>query len=106
MRHLWRGDIGATANAVTWTDVSGRIAAASLPDLAITGLALHPTLDETIYVSNILGVYRSIDGGESWAPFDEGIPNSFVSDLDLRPRGLGAQLHASTMGRGIYRRGV
>lgn len=106
VRHLWRGDIGASVSAVTWTDVSGRIPAASLPDLAITGLALHPTLDETIYVSNILGVYRSVDGGESWAPYDEGIPNSFVSDLDIRQRGLGAQLHASTMGRGIYRRGV
>lgn len=104
IRQLWRGDIGATANAVTWTEVSGRIAAASLPDLAITGIALHPTLEETIFVSNILGVYRSVDGGESWAPYDEGLPNCFVSDLDIRPLKVGAALYASTMGRGIYRR--
>lgn len=89
---------------MTWTEVSGRIAAASLPDLAITGIALHPTLEETIFVSNILGVYRSVDGGESWAPYDEGLPNCFVSDLDIRPLKVGAALYASTMGRGIYRR--
>lgn len=106
VRQLWRGDIGATANAVTWTDVGGRIAAASLPDLAITGIALHPRLEETIYVSNILGVYRSIDGGESWAPYDEGLPNCFVSDLDIRAMPVGTGLYASTMGRGIYSRRV
>ena len=106
VRQLWRGDIGATANAVSWTDVSGRIAAPSLPDLAITGIALHPSLEETIYVSNILGVYRSIDGGESWAPYDEGLPNCFVSDLDIRPLAVGAMLYASTMGRGVYSRRV
>jgi hypothetical protein len=106
IRQLWRGDIGATAADVTWTDVSGRLAAVSLPDLAITGLALHPTLEETIFVSNILGVYRSLDGGDSWAPYDGGLPNSFVSDLDIRPAAVGARLYASTMGRGIYSRRV
>ena len=50
----------------------------------------------------MLGVLRSVDGGDSWAPFDEGLPNAFVSDLDMRA--LDASLFASTMGRGMYRR--
>jgi photosystem II stability/assembly factor-like uncharacterized protein len=103
VRQCWRGDVGA-GSAVTWHDVTGALPAVSLPDLALTGLALHPTLDETIYVSNILGVYRSIDGGESWAPFDDGLPNAFVSDLDVRKHDR--SLYASTMGRGLYRRYV
>lgn len=103
VRQLWRGEVDAANNA-TWFDAGGALPAVSLPDLALTGLALHPYYDETIYVSNILGVYRSTDGGESWAPFDEGLPNSFVSDLDIRKRDR--TLYASTMGRGVYRRFV
>jgi photosystem II stability/assembly factor-like uncharacterized protein len=103
IRHLWRGDIGA-GGVVTWLDISGRLPALSLPDLALTGLALHPDHDETLYVSNILGVYRSVDGGESWAPFDEELPNAFVSDLDIRR--FDRSLYASTMGRGLFRRFV
>jgi len=105
VRHLWRADL-SSVSAAAWTDVSGRIAAASLPDLAITGLALHPTLEGTIYAASVLGVYRSIDGGDSWAPYDGGLPHCFVSDLAVRPLSAGARLYASTMGRGVYARRV
>jgi photosystem II stability/assembly factor-like uncharacterized protein len=101
IRQLWRGAIDAANNA-TWFDASGALPAVSLPDLALTGLALDPKYDETIYAANILGVYRSTDGGESWAPFDQGLPNSFVSDLDIRKHDR--TLYASTMGRGVYSR--
>jgi photosystem II stability/assembly factor-like uncharacterized protein len=102
IRHLFRGDLDATGVNVTWFDVSGALSAVSLPDLPLTGLALHPALDEVIYVSTLLGVLRSVDGGDSWVPFDDGLPNAFVSDLDIRT--YDRSLWASTMGRGIYRR--
>jgi Sortilin, neurotensin receptor 3, len=103
IRHLWRGDVDAAGNVI-WFDVSGLLPAVSLPDLPLTGLALHPILEETIFVSTMLGVLRSTDGGDSWAPFDEGLPNVFVSDLDMRRNDR--SLWASTMGRGIFRRYV
>jgi photosystem II stability/assembly factor-like uncharacterized protein len=101
VRQLWRGEV-TPANDAVWADVSGALPAVSLPDLALTGLALHPMYEETLFVSNILGVYRSTDGGESWAPYDEGLPNSFVSDIDVRKHDR--MLYVSTMGRGVYRR--
>ena len=103
IRHLFRGDLDVAGN-VAWFDVSGVLPAVSLPDLPLTGLALHPVHDEVIYVSTLLGVLRSADGGDSWAPFDEGLANVFVSDLDMRASDR--SLFASTMGRGIYRRYV
>jgi photosystem II stability/assembly factor-like uncharacterized protein len=103
VRHLFRGDLDAVGNA-TWFDVSGAVPALSLPDLPLTGLALHPTQEEVVYVSTLFGVLRSVDGGDSWAPFDEGLPNAFVSDLDIRFHDR--SLWASTLGRGIYRRYV
>jgi photosystem II stability/assembly factor-like uncharacterized protein len=101
IRHLFRGDITGAAN-VTWFDVSGVQAAVALPDLPLTGLALDPLHEETLFVSTLLGVLRSTDGGDSWAAFDDGLPNAFVSDLDMRPSDR--SLFACTMGRGIYRR--
>jgi photosystem II stability/assembly factor-like uncharacterized protein len=101
LRHLFRGDLDP-AGAATWFDVSGALPAVSLPDLPLTGLALHPSQDEVIYVSTLLGILRSVDGGDSWAPFDEGLPNAYVSDIDIRTRDR--SLWASTLGRGIYRR--
>lgn len=103
IRHLFRGDVDMLGN-VTWFDVSGVLPAVSLPDLPLTGLVVHPSLDEVLYVSTFLGVLRSTDGGDSWAPFDEGLPNAFVSDLDFRESIR--SIYASTMGRGIYRRYV
>jgi photosystem II stability/assembly factor-like uncharacterized protein len=100
-RQLWRGTVGAGSTAA-WLDISGALTSTSLPDLGLTGLALDPTLEGTVYVSNILGVFRSLDGGDSWQPFDEGLPNTFISYLDLRR--LDRTLYVSTMGRGVYRR--
>lgn len=100
-RQLWRGEVGAGSQA-KWFDISGGLPVLSLPDLGLTGLTLDPLLDDTLYVSNIVGVYRSTDGGDSWAPFDEGLPNCFVSDLDIRKRDR--TLYVSTMGRGVFRR--
>jgi photosystem II stability/assembly factor-like uncharacterized protein len=103
IHHLFRGDIDIAGN-VTWFDASGVLPTVSLPDLPLTGLVLHPTLNEVIYVSTLLGVLRSIDGGDSWAPYDDGLPNAFVSDLDFRESDR--SLFGCTMGRGIYRRYV
>lgn len=102
-RPLWRGAIGA-GNQARWFDVSGASPAVSLPDLGLTGLALDPSFDDAIYVSNIVGVFRSADGGDSWKPFDEGLPNTFVSDLDVRRHDR--SLWVSTMGRGVWSRSL
>jgi photosystem II stability/assembly factor-like uncharacterized protein len=99
VRHLFRGDLGA-GGGVRWFDVSGALPAVSLPDLPLTGLALHPTQEGVLYVSTLLGVLRTLDGGDSWAPFEDGLPRAFVSDLDMRA--VDQSLFASTMGRGIY----
>lgn len=103
VRQLWRGDVTA-ANKVRWTDATGAIPASSLPDLAPTALALDPVLEETIYVANVLGIYRSVDAGESWRPFDEGLPNTLVTDLDVRVHDR--TLYAATFGRGLFRRAL
>lgn len=102
-RQMWRGEIGAGTQA-TWFDITGAVGPISLPDLGLTGLVLDPLFEDVLYVSTILGVYRSINGGNEWFPFNDGLPNCFVSDLQIR-RG-DRTLYAATMGRGVYRRSL
>lgn len=47
---------------------------AGLPSLAIHQLAPHPLEPETLFAATETGVYRSVDGGETWAelPLDAG----------------------------------
>jgi hypothetical protein len=40
-------------------------------------LALHPHNPNVLYLQNIDGVYRSIDGADSWQPIEEGLPSTF-----------------------------
>ena len=47
----WRRPL---AGAVTWFDASGALPYVSLPNLPLTGLALHPIQDEVIYGSTLL----------------------------------------------------
>ena len=100
---VWRGDVTGPA-AATWTDVSGNPPKALSRRLAVTGIAIDPRDSNTLYASHLLGVHKTTDGGRSWEPFDNGLPNCFVSDLDLH--GPSLSLYAATMGRGVYRRAV
>jgi photosystem II stability/assembly factor-like uncharacterized protein len=70
----------------------------------VTSLAIDPTDPQTIYAGTSApvigffspdgGVFRSEDGGETWAPFGLGLPPRGVDRLVIESSGL--RLHAST----------
>jgi hypothetical protein len=89
-----------------WSNASGT-GTATLPDIPINALALHPLNSDVIYAASDIGMFRSRDGGVTWANFNEGwatLPRTFVSGLVMRRKSR--MLYASTMGRGTYRRRV
>jgi photosystem II stability/assembly factor-like uncharacterized protein len=100
---VWRGVMGA-GGAAAWFPASGGTPETALPLLTPTALALDPAIDGAIYLASGLGVYRSLDAGDSWAPFDQGLPNCVVSDMVLRRDDR--VLYACTYGRGVYRRAL
>jgi photosystem II stability/assembly factor-like uncharacterized protein len=87
-----------------WHDAGGVLDTDAIPNVPITSLALHPYQHETIYAATSIGVFRSLDGGDSWEPFDDGMPRIITTQLVLRRSSL--TLYASTMGRGVYRRAL
>lgn len=54
---VWRSDDGGQI----WRDCN-----AALPSLAVHALAPHPLEPETLFAATDIGVYRTVDGGESW----------------------------------------
>lgn len=98
--HVWRGVVPA-AGATTWTNISGA-GVSAIPDIPGNALAIDPIAVNTYYVATDVAVYRTVNGGTSWAQFSEGLPNCAVFDLRLHnPTRL---LRAGTHGRGVWER--
>lgn len=93
---------GSTDGGATWTDRSGSFVGQSLPDIATSAVAFHPTSPDTVYVGTDVGVFRSTDSGLTWTSYRDGLPRSPVTDLSFGSQ----RLFAATMGRGIHYRDV
>lgn len=60
----------------------------------VSAVAIDPQAPATLYAATFgAGVFRSTDGGQSWGPFNAGLPDLFLSGLQMSPSG--ACLHAA-----------
>lgn len=87
-----------TIDGATWTDITG-----NLPNFPVDSIVIDPRGTSTsriLYVGTDVGVYSSSDGGTTWAPFQSGMPNAQVAEMEIVP-GLGT-LAATTFGRGAF----
>jgi hypothetical protein len=84
----------ATATFTTMQD--------GLPDLPVTRVYIDPrdASKQTIYAATHVGVYRTVDGGESWHVFSNGLPTVRVNDIYMSPDG--SFMRIATYGRGIW----
>jgi|GEM_PF-1074824 len=81
----------------TWTPMQN-----GLPDLPVTKILFDPrdASHNTIYAATHVGIYRTTDGGNNWAPYGTGLPNVRVSDMYMPPDG--GYLRIATYGRGFW----
>lgn len=102
------GLLRSTDGAITWAVVGTGFfgdPVGSEPDLS--AVALDASRPGAIWVGTRLGrVFRSIDSGETWVPFERGLPPVQI-DPPVEINGLvldpvSAVLHAATGGRGVY----
>lgn len=94
-RHVWRFD------GTNWQARSGT-GATGLLDVQHNAIAVDPTNTNHLYAGADIGVWRSTDGGLTWATFSNGLPDAPV--IDLRLHNGRRLLWAATHGRGTYER--
>ena len=71
-----------------------------LPNVPVEVVKYDPRDAQTIYAGTEIGVYRSQDGGATWARFGEGLPMVRVTDLFIAKNST--LLRVSTFGRGVW----
>ena len=92
--HIFR----TTDYGSTWEDISG-----DLPDVPTNAVAVDPLFPNNIYAGNDLGVFVSVDNGDTWLTYHEGFPEAvMVFDLNISP--ANRKLRAATHGNGAYQR--
>lgn len=88
-KNIWRTD----DDGATWNDLG-----ASLPQVPVRCLAIHPRRPSFLYLGTEVGVFTSEDFGTTWSPTNEGPTNCSVSDLFW----MNEVLVCATHGRGMF----
>jgi len=85
-----------------WTSATFAVLQTGLPDLPVTRLYFDPRdlSHNTIYAATHVGIYRTTNGGGSWAPFGNGLPTVRVNDIYMPTDG--STIRIATYGRGIW----
>lgn len=91
-----KGVFRLTWGSTTWS-------AQGPSDAIVVALAIAPSRQQTIYAGTWgTGVYRSDDGGISWAQVNEGLTNLNIRALAVHPLDP-AIVYAGTWGGGVFR---
>ena len=88
--YLWKSE----DSGGSWEDISGNI-----PIGPVNVIREDPFDEKILYAGTDIGVYVSMDRGESWEVLGD-LPSSYVHDLQVHPRDN--LLIIATHGRGIW----
>jgi hypothetical protein len=94
--------IKASAPGGNWGAATFMPMQEGLPDLPVTRVYIDPRdpSHNTVYAATHVGVYRTLDGGQSWHVFSNGLPTVRVNDIYMPPDG--SFMRIATYGRGIW----
>lgn len=68
----------------------------------VAALAIDPDITTTLYAGNVCsGVFKSLDGGDSWSAVNTGLTDTAVSALAINPA-TPAILYAGTFSGGVF----
>lgn len=96
--HVWK----STDAGETWagTDGAGNT---GLPDVPVHSIVVDPANSQALYIGTDVGIFVSIDAGETWARENTGFANAVTESLAIGSVGNLSTLFAFTHGRGAWR---
>jgi hypothetical protein len=80
---------------VNWTNVSG-----TLPNLPVNCIITQQNSADAVYIGTDMGVFYTDSTFADWEPFNDGLPNVIISDLEIHY--ATNKLRAATYGRGLW----
>lgn len=86
----------------TWINISGNLPDLPCIDLFVDPYNIDPFNTNHLYIGNDIGVYKSIDGGNSWNYASEGMPFVPGTNFDYVRTGNIGKLRIGTYGRSAY----
>ncbi|MFL5308971.1 MAG: hypothetical protein ACJ79H_00820 [Myxococcales bacterium] len=101
---LIRDDVGrifkTVDNGQTWTSIAP--VSSGMPNIPVNMVRFDPNdpTDRTIWAGTDIGVYRTSDGGVTWARYGSGLPMVRVTDMSFARNG--SLVRIATYGRGMW----
>lgn len=93
--HVFRTDNGGSTDWVA-------VVTGLTQDNPINSICIDPDNPTTLFIGADIGIFRSDNEGANWYPWDEGIPNCSIQDIQFfGPKRL---VRAATHGRSIWER--
>lgn len=96
--HVYR----STDGGLSWTGIDGS-GGSGLPDIPVFSIVPDPQNPSTLYLGTDLGVFVSLDGGNSWQVDDNPFASVPTVALVLDGSAGASNLFAFTHGRGVWR---
>lgn len=81
------------------TNISGT-GATGIPDVPVNAFTVDPLNPSNLYAGTDIGVYVSLNGGTTWAPYGTGLPRVAVFDMEIQSQHR--ILRVATHGRGMW----
>ena len=75
-----------------------------LPDVPVNAFDIDPSNTQRLFAGTDVGMYTSLDGGATWAPYTTGMPVVAVFDMKIQPSSR--TLRVATHGRGLWERAL
>ncbi len=88
----WDPDMNAPVHAISLLNKS----------TPILDIVIDPNQPNTIYIATEFGIYKSINGANSWSEMNNGLSTLFVKDLVIDPT-QSTTLYAATWGGGVFK---
>jgi photosystem II stability/assembly factor-like uncharacterized protein len=73
-----------------------------MPDQFVSGLLVHPSQPNLLYVGGRAGILKTVDGGSTWQTKNQGLATLNIRTVVMSPRDP-QLLYAGTNGSGLYR---